>query len=215
MPEPGPAAVDVGRPQAPIDIEALVRWALQPGRTGGLAWRDEAALSFDRGVTARPRRRARGSWSLVIAGAGRVGGTPRRIVLAPSAESDAELVIAAIRALPAAAAALVIQHGRHRTRPGWTDRVEERSPRWAAPGRPVILFADPFRRAQPFCPLTIKIIEMITERAISRYSAWWEGLATLVGALDGRLRRWRVSGFAAPERPWLDHTAAPRAQREE
>jgi hypothetical protein len=190
-------------PPAPIDIERLVWWALGRGRPGGLPWRDEAVLSFDRGLTARPRRKPRGNWTLVFAGAGTVQGqAPRRVVLDAIPDGDAARVVAAVKALPAAASALVIRHGRSHTRPGWTERIETAAPTWAAPGRPTIRYADPYRRALPYCPLRIAVSEVVTEAAICRYEAWWGGLAALRRELDGQLARWRISGFAAPERPW-------------
>jgi hypothetical protein len=81
--------------------------------------------------------------------------------------------------------------------------------------RPVILHADPWRRAQPYFPLTIKVSESPTRaiapicRLVAKHGV------SLAGSLEGALRRWRISGFAAPERPWLDHAAAPSPRREE
>jgi hypothetical protein len=199
------AAMDLGfGAPAPIDVERLVQWTLAPGRSGGLVWRDEAALAFDRGCTAKPRRAVRGNWALAIAGT--VRRPPRRVVIEATADGDASAVLAAIRALPSGlAASLVIHHGRWRTRPGWTETVVRHMPHWAAPGRPCIRYAGGTKdRTRPYCPLRIIVEQVVTERAICRYELWWQALAGLHAALDDRLERWRINGFAAPARPWED-----------
>lgn len=189
-------------PVAParIDVEQLAQWALAPGRAGGIPWRDQAVLAFDHGCTAQLRRAARGSWALVIAGT--VNTPVRRVEIQAIPDDDAGRVLAAIRALSPVAASLVIHHGRQRTRPGWIETVETLHPRLSPSGRPWIAYEDPKRRAQPYCAMEIHTREEVTEAAIRRYRAWWGGLLLAAEFLVGRLERWQVSGFAAPETPW-------------
>jgi hypothetical protein len=188
-------------PPTRVDVERVVQWALQPGKAGGIPWREGAALAFDLGVTAKPRRRQRGGWALVIAGGVK---TPiRRVELEAVADDDAGRVMDSIRALPGNVASLVIHHGRYCTRPGWTERVENRAPRLGPSGRPWVEYADPRRRMQPYCPLLVTHEWVVSDAAISRYRAWWGGLLIVAEAIRGRLDRWEVSGFAAPQTPWM------------
>lgn len=201
-----------------VDAERLIQWALMPGREGGLRWRDVADLSFDRGCTARMSRRQPVNWALCIAGVSeRRFPAPRTVVLSAIGDGDAELVLAAIRALPGDQAALLVHHGRQKTRPAWTEPVETRRPRLGKSGRPWIAYQDPKRHAQPYCILEIETRHEATEAAMARYAAWWRGVALVAArvsvsvglgrGMGGGLVRWQVSDFAAPAEPWLREAA--------
>lgn len=177
----------------PVDIEILVQWAI--ARSGRLPWDNarDTQLMFDQGLTARPRRRPPSSWIIAEACAGvSYQGRPVRAVMRPG--PDADRVIAAIRALPPAAAATVISCARGKIRPdcmvGVVARrvpVERHNRRTHRKGLRMVW--------QPCAPEAICL-------ARATYERWHAALTSLSLTLKGGLDAWQVNGFAAPARPW-------------
>ena len=181
----------------PIDIEHLVQWAI--GRTGRLPWEGtrDVELFFDRGLTAKPRRRPPTSWVIAEACAGMRLGSGRALAPKKVPGNDAERVIEGIKALPADQAGLILRHGRARTRPDCMIGIEPRrvekkiypKKRRKRAHRPVIVFVW-----EPEAPATIAA-------AREEYRRWREGLGILAAGLRG-LERWRICGPEAAAEPW-------------
>lgn len=183
----------------PVDIEHLIQWAVS--RTGRLPWEGtrDVDLFFDRGLTAKPRRRPPGNWIIAAACAGMRFGSGR--VMAPKMVpgGDAERVIAEIKALPADQAALVLRHGRQRSRPDWMEGIEPRRvERRIYPKR---------RGKRTHRPVVIWIWEpeppTVVAAARAAYRSWHDGLATVAARLDGQLDRWSPRGPVVLREPWL------------
>lgn len=175
------------------DIEVLVQWAIS--FTGNLPWRNptDNDLAIDHGWTCVPKA-TRGlyqqSGGVLLKASGGISG-------------DAALIVAAIKALPAAMAAQVITHAREQTRPnplvGITPIRIEKTVAWRkAKKKP--------GRKKGHRPVKITVWYPCGPEAIcaarADYALWHEGLSLLVTSLTGRLEHCRLSGFAAPARPW-------------
>lgn len=177
----------VGKPAArqPIDIEALLQWAI--GQSGHLPWRGVSAreLMFDYGFTVIPkgcRREFRG------------GGT----LLSRAIDDDAAVVVEAVKALEGGIAGVVIACARKGIRPDWMEGIEPRLvPRLAYPKK---RGKKKHRRAvtmewKPCHPQVICAARDV-------YRRWHAALAALAVELDGALIGWRIKGLAAVPEPW-------------
>lgn len=183
----------VERVRQPIDIEALIAWALR--RSGRLPWlrAGDRELAFDRGFDAMPRRRPNIGWVLAEACAGlHFAGRGNWAMMSPG--PDAAQVVAAIRRLPADVAAMVIACGRAGIRPDWMEGVEprqvpksRRDRRRHRRGRVMVW--------EPCHPDAIC-------QARDAYRRWWHGIVQ-VSASVGPLAQWEISTILAPPEPWL------------
>lgn len=182
-----------------IDVEFLVQWAV--ARSGRLPWdrtRDRE-LAFDRGLTAKYRRRPPANWSLAAACAGiRIEGRAVPALMQPG--PDVVRVIEAIKRLDGGVAEVVIACARAKRRPDWFEGIEpQRVARTIYPRRRNGRLAH--RQVtlmvwSPCDPGKIRAARQV-------YAAWHAALGRLAGELDGRLDAWQVNGFRAPASPWL------------
>lgn len=177
----------------PVDIEFVVQWAV--ARSGRLPWDNarDAELMFDQGLTARLRRRPPADWLTATLTAGlRRERRPLPAIMRPS--GDAELVIAAIKRLPPAAAQTVLVCARAKIRPDCMLGVEPvRVPRQVRSKRRHKLVT---RMAwEPCDPSSIRA-------AREGYQAWHAAMRCLAEQLRGALEAWQINGFGAPARPW-------------
>lgn len=186
----------------PIDIEALLQWAI--ARSGRLPWRldDERELSMNKGLTARLRRRPKVGWETASVCAGltiRSGRllAPGKLVPGP----DADIVLEAIQRLPdPAVAATVIYCARSRIRPNWMPGVDPKQV------QVLVRCKKKHRRVraqtiwEPCSPAAVRA-------AREGYAQWHAALSTLARELDGHLSGWEISGFAAPAEPWTEKSA--------
>ena len=181
--------------KTPIDIEALIQWAI--GRTGSLPWEiarpDE--LAFDRGLTANLRRRPSGNWVLAEACAGLTHrGRPLMARMSPG--PDGAIVIDAIKSLPPATAAIVLRCARAGIQPDWMDVVPKLVPKRVY-GK---------RRGKKRHRATIAMVWTVDPEAICAarrlYSMWHEGIERVADMVSGELQGFRINGFAAAAAPW-------------
>lgn len=193
----GPIGGGMGMPQPrerqPIDVEALITWALQ--RSGRLPWANarDRELAFDSGLTARPRKAPHVTWGTAEACAGlRFDGRSLRAMMTPG--PDASRVLLAIGRLEPGTAALVIACGRAGIRPDWMPGVEprqvQRAKRCRKKHRKI---AVPVW--EPCSPDTIRV-------ARDAYRRWRAGVAEVWRQLADALESWEIDGFAAPIDPW-------------
>ena len=189
--------------KARISIEALLQWAFAPGREGGAIWKADAQLSMDQGLTAKPRRRPRGSWILAEACAGMRFASPRAVTVCATTDRDAHHVVSAIEMLPSRIAEKIRRHARAKTRPDWLD-TEARLERVLSPkGKPLIAPTNNRHRNIFWCPLKLVIDRNLTETSQKRWSEWRHGLEALQSRLvDNTLERWIVNDYLPPEAPW-------------
>lgn len=184
------------RERQPIDIEALVYWALS--RTGRLPWdraRDKE-LAFDRGVTAKPRTAPPGNWALAEACAGLKLGNNRPLPAHIDPGPDAHRVLAAIRALDPKSASLVLACGRTQIRPDWMEGIEPRQVEKRRSWRRCKGGQSRIRLVwEPCHPDAIRA-------AHESYTRWHEALITLAFRLRDGLDGWQINGLAAPAEPW-------------
>lgn len=186
-----------GNPR-PVDIEALLQWAI--ARSGRLPWdrtRDQE-LAFDRGHTAQLRRRPPASWVLAEACAGvRVAGRPLPVMMQPG--PDAELVLLAVRRLgDPAVAGVVIACARAKIRPDCMLGVEPRRVERPLSWRKA-------RRGQPRVRMVWEPCDPAAIRAAREvYRRWHAALGRLADELRGALDEWQINGLAAPAEPWLE-----------
>lgn len=198
--ECGPVGGGMGVPlpreceRRPIDAEALITWALK--RSGRLPWTciRDAELSFDQGLTARPRRPPDVSWTIAEACAGlRFSGRGARPLMDPG--PDAVRVLAAIGMLEPAAAALVIACGRAGIRPDWMQGVVPRQ----VPGRRK-------RCRKKHRKITVMVWEPCSPESLRAarddYRRWRAGVATVARQLENALEAWEIAGIFAPVDPW-------------
>jgi hypothetical protein len=186
-------------PRLPIDIERLVQWAV--ARSGKLPWdrtRDRE-LAFDRGLTARHRRRPRTIWLLAEATAGLSFGRGRSAPARMTPSPDAEQVFAAIKRLDPAVVASVIACARSKIRPDWMPGVEPK----LVPREVSRKHKRGHRRK-----LQVRLVWEPCDPAVVRavrdqYGRWHKALSTLLSALRGALDGWELTGFEAPSEPWL------------
>lgn len=96
-------------------IERVMQWVFAEQRMR-MPWMVNTDLAFNRGLTARPKRAGDGGWATSAMSAG-MGQGKTRMRLAVTPHPQANLVMDRVKLLPARSAALVITHGRKRTRP--------------------------------------------------------------------------------------------------
>lgn len=187
------------RPPQPVDIEHLLQWAV--GRSGRLPWRrdDERDLGGNHGLTARPRRRPKIGWheaevyALTVRGPRQL--TPRMLIPGP----DAEIVLAAVKALEPATAAVVIACARGKIRPDWMPGVE---PKRVLRARYVPNLKRKKRHRRTLVPRWEPCSPAELQAARDVYVRWHAALEALADQLQGRLAGWTVCGFLAPATPW-------------
>ena len=189
-------------PKAEISIERLLWWAYGPGRPGGRTWIVDRELSMDRGLTARPRRRERGSWLLVEACAGMRLRQTATVTVLGTLDRDAGLIDAIVDGLPHRQAEAVRRYARGKSRPDWLDtawRLEgERDER----GRGIVKWTNNRHRKVQYCPLRVVVERRLTEMSQRRWTDWRAGLLATSGAVGGRLERWKLSGSLPVDEPW-------------
>ena len=196
------SVVEIEKPKTAIDIERAAQWAVEA--TGPLPWdrTPERELAFDQGLTARPRRRARGNWALAEACAGLRLNTGRALPARRTPGSDAELILDAIRRLDPKTAATILACARGKTRPDWMQGVEpvqvEKKQSWRK-----VKKGHPRSRKIWIDPLTGKRCHPDEIRAAREvYTRWHAGLTALARALDGKLSGFIINGLSAPASPW-------------
>lgn len=189
-----------------VSVEMLLRWAFAPGRDGGAAWRVDAGLAFDQGLTARPRRRAAGSWTLAEACAGMRFGRGPALDMGATADADAVLVASAVAALPGAVAERVRAHARAGSRPDWLDTEKRLEGVFTAnrPGARVgkVEWTNNRHKKVQFCRLQLVIRRDLTDASKRRWRDWRGALAEIDRRLAGRLARWELNGYLPIEDPW-------------
>lgn len=183
------ASVTVLDRREPVDVEDLLRWAYQVERAD-LA--EGAGLAADLG---RLGCRA-ADWSRpIVDGGGR---------FAAVLNEDAERVHETVRAL--GLGRVVVRHAMLGTRPEWDVGGALRA-------HPVWEYDSRDRRyvgmihAWSGEPIACKVgysggSAAEAEAAQHRWLDWWEALASIRDAVDGRLRRVRATGPAVPLQPW-------------
>lgn len=190
----GTRVPELSRQKTPIDIEALLQWAV--ARSGRLPWvRDDYRSLTLNPYSAQPRRRPVTSWTLAIACAGQrlfVGaGTPATMI--PGA--DAERVLQAIAGLGDPALCETVRVcARARIRPDWMEGIEPRRVakriRCRRQHRLVTKWVW-----EPHSPEQIRA-------ARDAYARWHRALLTLSEKLRDDLNDWHINGLAAPAAPW-------------
>ena len=196
---PGTLVVPI---RARISIEALLHWAFAPGRTGGTAWQVNPALSLDKGLTYRPKRRPRVTWLLAEACAGMRVSSGVGMKISALSDDDAALVGSAVNALPLRLAERVRLHARGKSRPDWMD-TEKRLERILNPnGKPVIAYSNNRYKKAQYCPLQIVFDRRLTEASKQRWMEWRDALVTLSAHLDDGLARWTINDYLPPKEPW-------------
>jgi hypothetical protein len=187
--------------RARVSVERLLWWAYAPGR-GGI-WYVDKGLSLDGGLTARPRRRERGSWALVEACYGMRLVSGARVSVLGTRDRDVDMVVAAVERLPRGSGALVERHARGRSRPDWLE-VE----RWWEPvrdetgrGKVTYLVERGHRKVQ-WCGFREVVERRLTERGMARWRLWREGLARLELAVGNGMERWYTDGSLPEVEPW-------------
>lgn len=180
-----------------VDIEWMVTYAL--ARSGRLPWSrpGDQALSYDRGLTARPRRRAPGSWALAEACAGLRIGAGREVPATMTPSGDVAIVIEAIKRLHPRAASLILACGRAHIRPDYTveGRVEPTK---------VLKSVKCRKRKRRIDRMVWDVDPEAIRAARAAYTAWHDGLHHLTLLLAGRLSGFRINGLSAPAEPWRE-----------
>lgn len=171
--------------RTPIDIEALIQWAI--AQTGFLPWygTHPRELMLDGGYTAIPKGCSRQYH----------GGT---ILLRRAINSDAAIVIEAVKSLEPSIAAVVIARGRDKDRPqcfvGVKPKLVDRKVYGRKRGR---------KRHRPTTIREWNIDPKAICAAREIYTRWHAALARLAAQLQGQLIAYDIKGLGAPETPWL------------
>lgn len=184
------------------DAEVVLQWAVaQLGKR--LPWSSvrPQELEFNRGQTARLRRRQPTSWSIAAATAGMI--RPVRPIAPRLVKpgQDANLIIATIRQLDPWSSSIVMVCARGERRPDWMEGVEPRLVEKRVYGKNGKGRRRRSGRAQviqvwePCSPATVAAVREV-------YARWHQAVRSIAEALTGRLAEWKITGFAAPERPW-------------
>lgn len=176
-----------------VDAESLLQWAVE--RTGRLPWHGirDMELSYNQGLTARPRRRPIVEWEIAEACAGiRHNGRPLLATRTPS--GDAETVLSAIKHLDPAIAAIVIACARSKIRPDWMEgvvpiQVKQHKRHRTKHRRVTVLVWKP---CDPQMVLAARDV----------YSRWHHAVSGICDVLNGMLEEWEITGFVAPQEPW-------------
>lgn len=189
-----------------LDIELILQWAMT--QTGHLPWsRDrDTELMFDKGLTAKPRKRPPVNWTIAMACAGLKLGTERPLPATMTPSGDAEIIIDAVKRLSPRQASLILACARAHIRPDFTVQAEIDKQRYAEPVERSKKCWQKKRTCKRPKKAYLKRWHDPTPEAIcaarSAYLLWWYGVWIVLAALQGRLSRFRINGFAAPERPW-------------
>lgn len=180
----------LNRPQpsaakAAIDIEALLSWAI--AQSGHLPWHgvSERELMYDHGYTVVPRHCSREY---------RGGGA----VLARATDDDAATVIAAIKGLDGAIAAVVIACARSGIRPDWMAGVEPR----LVPRSAYAKTRGKKRHRRAVQMVWVPCHPDAIRAAREIYQRWHLALQRLMSELAGELGAWEINAFSAPAEPW-------------
>lgn len=180
--------------RTPIDVENLIQWAmLQTGRFPWYGVRD-MDLSYNQGLTVRPRRRPIVPWEIAEACAG-ISHNGRPLLARRMPSGDAEAVLSAIKHLHPAVAAVVIACARSKIRPDWMEDIEPvqviQHKRHRTKHRSVSVLVW-----KPCDPMAI-----LAAREI--YTRWYGALNSVRERLDGVLDSWEIVSFSAPSEPWV------------
>lgn len=190
----------ITRPQQPIDIEALLQWAV--ARSGRLPWRRDhpSELSMNRGITARPRKSEKIGWATAGIMVVTVSGRRQGSIVMRRPGPDAALVIDAIMRLEPAVAAVVLACARSRIRPDWMDGVVPQRVM-----RPIYGYKrNRRRRGRPLmAPAWHPCSPADVQAARDSYTRWHMALLALVEDVGGTLASWRITGCDVPATPWL------------
>jgi hypothetical protein len=169
--------------KAPIDIEALLHWALTQPVYQPFRGVSDRALMMNYGFTAIPKG----------AGGSYAGGDA---LLRYPAQQDATTIIAAINALDGWSRAIIRVNAIAAIRPDCMIGVQPRRlpvrKRCGKKHRKVVVG----HRWDPVSPATLVTIREI-------YTTWWRAVDRLRGHLADQLNDWQITGFLAPEQPWL------------
>lgn len=178
----------------PIDIEALVQWAMEETSAKHLPWRNPSprALAMDHGWTCIPKGVSR-----EYHGA--------EVVLRVGTDHDAITVVEAIKALDdPAVAAQIIACGRGNLRPECHLNVEPRRVEKIVSWRKAAKKKKGNKKNRK--PVRTSVWEPCSPEAIcaarDAYKRWHDGLTNLARVLDGQLSRWKVTGLRASAKPW-------------
>ena len=194
-----------------LDIELILQWALT--QTGHLPWsRDrDTDLMFDKGLTAKPRKRPPINWTIAMACAGLKLGTERPLPATMTPSGDAEIIIEAVKRLPSRQASLILACARAQIRPDWTVNGHAEARRhekscWEKKSVPQKKgWSKKWKKARVGRP-HLKVWYDPTPEAIcaarDAYTLWHDGICHLMTELRGHLSRFKINGFSAPERPW-------------
>jgi hypothetical protein len=200
-------AVALSRPYAvprPIDIEELLQIVVATDRS--LGWRRDGdrELSYDRGITAKPRKRPHVGWIEASASAGGSVKIPagRGAVMAHTKpDPDCEAVLAALDRLDAWTQSVITANARAKRRPDWMEGVEPRlvAKRSYAKRRKK---RGAGRYRKPVTKMVWTIDPAVIRAAREIYSRWHVGLERLIPMLEGELSGFRINGLTAPSTPW-------------
>lgn len=173
-----------------LTIERIAQWTFAEMRCR-MPWMVDRDLDFNRGLTARPRRAGEGGWATSEMCAGMSAGKTRMRIPVPI-NPQAELVIEAVKRLHPRAAALIITHGRKRSRPDEMPGVEATlRPVWVV--RKVKGLLTPFPKIASrdkyghygYCVLEWVVSPETIRAAREDGRLWREGLGKIAAALDG------------------------------
>lgn len=194
-----------------IDIEALLVWAYRRqkvDRVSGAMFRHEAGLSGSGGDWLGLARVA--ALGVTVDASGWSG--------LPACDPDAETVHEAVGRIGPVGRTMV-RLARTGERPDWMEGVYRWKPEPLRDrdGRMVLAMTDGKRvvpgkammpnrhlRKWSWQPLVWRDRAHLLIGVRNGWIDWHRALSRLAGDLDGRLRRWRVTGPAAPLRPWRD-----------
>lgn len=192
-----------------IDIEALLRWAMQTefahavARPGGL-FAAEASVA---GFTVRGRSTDGTAKLQMVSG---LGCLPQESVpFLAHCHPDAEAVYGlASRTLGRADLAVIVQCARSGSRPDWRPDIKPFGVRYeinySAGEDPRAVVRYNGRTAARYC--RVDFYDRSDEIAAFRdhYLRWWDAMAALAASLDDSdLARWEVIRPAAHREPWL------------
>lgn len=177
----------------PIDIEYLLHWAY--AQTTYVEYRNGSTrtLAFNHDYSAIPK----GCHSLFA-------GADVSVTMLRSSAEDAKLLVAAVDALDPWTRAIVSRCAKNQSRPDCFAGVEARE----VEVKTYPKVRGKRRKRKSHKPIVTKRWEPCHPMAIcaarETYGRWHVAVARLYDALDGQLNDWKITGFAAPETPWLD-----------
>jgi len=173
--------------KTPIDIEALVQWAIAHSVAPRLTVASPRELMFNHGYTAVPK-----GFHGVFAGAmARVEGG--RL----ATDIDAERVLAAIDRLDPFTRSIVLVNAKTGRRPDWMEGVE---PKRIA--KRVYQKRRGKKRHRPSTVIVWDVEPAAICAARELYGRWHSALTGLARTLSDQLIAWQVNGLNAPAAPW-------------